>query len=149
MRATNFSLIVNVLLGISPPSICAVPTFRNHVSFHLQRLEVDSLPPAFEDGTDTWFRNVGTAHIDAGEVPKRTVAIFKSRRKLEMYGIKMLFVTILLLSLHCVLFRLNSVSYLWMLRCKFFSRREINFVSVSSSGYLALGRPINTTTTPK
>jgi hypothetical protein len=32
-----------------------------------------SLPPAFEDGT--WFRNVSTAHIDAGEIPKRTVTI--------------------------------------------------------------------------
>jgi hypothetical protein len=47
--------------------------------FHLQRLEV-----AFEDGTDTWFRNVGTAHIDAGEIPKRTATILKSRRKLEI-----------------------------------------------------------------
>ena len=27
--------------------------------FHFQRLVVDSLPPAFEDGTDTGFRNVG------------------------------------------------------------------------------------------
>jgi hypothetical protein len=54
--------------------------------FHLQRLEVDSLLPAFEDGTDTWFRNVGTVHIDAGEIPKRTFTIFKSRRKLEMYN---------------------------------------------------------------
>jgi hypothetical protein len=30
---------------------------------------------AFEDGTDTWFRNVGTVHIDAGEIPKRTFTI--------------------------------------------------------------------------
>jgi hypothetical protein len=35
------------------------------------------LPPAFEDGTDTWFRNVGTVHIDAGEIPKRTFTVFK------------------------------------------------------------------------
>jgi hypothetical protein len=38
-----------------------------------------------EDGTDTWFRNVGTVHIDAGEITKRTFTIFKSRRKLEIY----------------------------------------------------------------
>jgi hypothetical protein len=34
-----------------------------------------SLPLAFEDGTDTWFRNVDTVHIDAGEIPKRTFTI--------------------------------------------------------------------------
>ena len=39
--------------------------------FHLQRLVVDSLPPAFEDGTDTAFRNVGQLQIDAGEIPKK------------------------------------------------------------------------------
>jgi len=43
------------------------------------------LLPAFEDGTDTWFRNVGKSHIDAGEIAKRTYTIFKSRRKLEIY----------------------------------------------------------------
>jgi len=41
---------------------------------------------AFEDGTDTWFRNVGILYIDAGEIPKRTYTIFKSRRKLEIYN---------------------------------------------------------------
>ena len=45
-----------------------------------------SLLPALEDGTDTWFRNVGVSHIDAGEIPKRTYTIFKSRRKLEIYN---------------------------------------------------------------
>jgi hypothetical protein len=45
-----------------------------------------SLPPDFEDGADTWFRNVGTVHIDAGEIPKRKFTIFKSRRKLEIYN---------------------------------------------------------------
>ena len=44
------------------------------------------LLPAFEDGTDTWFRNVGILHIDAREIPKRTYTIFKSRRKLEIYS---------------------------------------------------------------
>ena len=45
-----------------------------------------SLLPAFEDGTDTWFRNVGILYIDAGEIPKRKYTIFKSRRKLEIYN---------------------------------------------------------------
>jgi hypothetical protein len=35
-----------------------------------------SLLPAFEDGTDTWFRNVSKLHIDAGEIPKRTYTTF-------------------------------------------------------------------------
>ena len=43
--------------------------------FHLQRLMVDCLPPAFEDGTDTGFRNVGQLQIDAGEITKRTFSI--------------------------------------------------------------------------
>ena len=29
-----------------------------------------SLPPAFEDGTDTGFRNVCELQFDAGEIPK-------------------------------------------------------------------------------
>ena len=53
--------------------------------FHLQRLVVDySLPPAFEDRTDTGFRNFGQLQIRAGEIPKRTFSIFKSRRKSEI-----------------------------------------------------------------
>jgi hypothetical protein len=47
--------------------------------FHLQRLEVDCLLQAFEDGTDTWFRNVGKLNIDAGEIPKRTYTIVTLR----------------------------------------------------------------------
>jgi len=31
--------------------------------------------PAFEDGTDTGFRNVGQLQFDAGEIPKRTYII--------------------------------------------------------------------------
>ena len=67
--------------------------FGTMYQFHLQRLEVDSLLPAFEDGTDTWFRNVGILHIDAREIPKRTHTIFKSRRKLEIYKFKIVFKT--------------------------------------------------------
>ena len=29
------------------------------------------IPPAYEDGTDTVFRNVGIYNLDAGELPKR------------------------------------------------------------------------------
>jgi len=78
------SRIVYVLLGISPASICNLPTFRNHVS--VPSSEAGRLLPAFEDGTDTWFRNVGILHIDAREIPKRTYTIFKSWRKLEIYN---------------------------------------------------------------
>ena len=38
----------------------------------LHVLTPHSLLPAFEDGTDTWFRNVGKLHADTGEIPKRT-----------------------------------------------------------------------------
>jgi len=40
--------------------------------------------PAFEDGTDTGFRNVGQLQFDAGEIPGRIYTIFKSRRKSEI-----------------------------------------------------------------
>jgi len=40
--------------------------------------------PAFEDGTDTGFRNVGQLQFDAGEIPRRKYTIFKSRRKSEI-----------------------------------------------------------------
>ena len=53
----------------SPASICNLPTFRNHVS--VPSSKAGRLLPAFEDGTDTWFRNVGKLHTDAGEIPKK------------------------------------------------------------------------------
>jgi hypothetical protein len=40
--------------------------------------------PAFEDGPDREFRNVGKTQSDAGEIPKRTYTIFKTRRKFEI-----------------------------------------------------------------
>jgi len=43
-----------------------------------------TLHPAFKDGTDTGFRNVGQLQFDAEEIPKRTYTIFKSRRKFEI-----------------------------------------------------------------
>ena len=59
--------------------------FGTMCQFHLQRLQVDcdSLLPAFEDGTDTWFRNVGISHIDAGEIPKRTFTIGKEQTEVR------------------------------------------------------------------
>jgi hypothetical protein len=32
--------------------------------------------PAFEDGTDRWFRNVGIQKSDAGDTPRRLLTIF-------------------------------------------------------------------------
>jgi len=40
--------------------------------------------PAFEDGTDRVFRNVGIYKSDAGESPKRKQTTFWTRRKLEI-----------------------------------------------------------------
>jgi hypothetical protein len=40
--------------------------------------------PAFEDGTDRWFRNVGIQKSDAGDTPKRLLTICKTRRKFEI-----------------------------------------------------------------
>jgi len=39
--------------------------------------------PAYEDGTDRVFRNVGIQQSDVGEIPKRIHTIFKTRRKFE------------------------------------------------------------------
>jgi len=59
--------------------------FGTLYQFHLQRLGVQyTVNPAFEDGTDTGFRNVCQLQFDAGEVPKRKYTIFKSRRKSEI-----------------------------------------------------------------
>ena len=52
--------------------------FGTLYQFHLQRLDVDSLHPAFEDGTDTRFWNVGQLQFDAGEIPTRTYTTLHS-----------------------------------------------------------------------
>ena len=52
---------------------------------------VYTVHPAFEDGTDTGFRNVGQLQFDAGETPRRKYTIFKSRRKSEIKNIFMYF----------------------------------------------------------
>jgi hypothetical protein len=55
--------IVSSLLGVSPASDFWMPMFRNHLSVPV---------PAFEDGTDRWFRNVGIKKSDVGDTPKKT-----------------------------------------------------------------------------
>ena len=76
-----------------PTTLCLTPPLvRERTSqqpwqgiyYTLLPLTPYSLPPAFEDGTDTGFRNVGQLQFDAGEIPKRTFSIFKSRRKSEI-----------------------------------------------------------------
>jgi len=49
--------------------------------FHLHR---QVHPPAYEDGTDRGFRNVGYQSSDAGELPKRKHVTYRTRRKLKI-----------------------------------------------------------------
>jgi hypothetical protein len=42
------------------------------VSYNHWTHPLNTLHPAFEDGTDRGFRNVGKSQSDAGEIPKRT-----------------------------------------------------------------------------
>jgi hypothetical protein len=46
--------------------------------------EASPFTPAYEDGTDRGFRNVGIYKPDAGELPKRKSTIFRARRKFEI-----------------------------------------------------------------
>jgi hypothetical protein len=56
------------------PSLCI---FRRPYILHIPH-------PAFEDGPDRGFRNVGKTQSDAREIPKRTYTIFKTQRKFEI-----------------------------------------------------------------
>jgi hypothetical protein len=58
-----------IYIGINPPHI---PT---PVMLHR---------PAYEDGTDRGFRNVGYQYSDAGKTPKRKHITYKTRRKLKI-----------------------------------------------------------------
>jgi hypothetical protein len=49
------------------------PNFCNTLSSHHP---LSTLHPAFEDGTDRGFRNVGKSQSDAGEIPKRIYTIY-------------------------------------------------------------------------
>jgi hypothetical protein len=80
-------LTVCNLLGISPASDCDLPTFRNPLSVPSSRAGcrvLSTLHPAFEDGTDIGFRNVGKSQSDTGEIPKRIHTIFNTRQKFEI-----------------------------------------------------------------
>ena len=69
--------IVYVLLGISPASDCGLPTFRNPLSVPYS----EAPHPAFEDGTDRGFRNVGKPQSDAGEIPKEHMQLYHYRQQ--------------------------------------------------------------------
>jgi hypothetical protein len=56
-------------------------TFRNHLSVPSSKA---GTYPAFQDGKDRWFRNVGMQKSEAGDTPKRLLAISKLRRKFEI-----------------------------------------------------------------
>ena len=47
--------------------------------------------PAYEDGTDSEFRNVGSSNSDAGELPKKEQITFRIRRKLKNRKIPIVF----------------------------------------------------------
>ena len=60
--------LLKMFFWVFPPrQIVVGRRFGTLYRFHLQRLVV-----AFEDGTDTGFRNVDQLQFDAGEIPKRT-----------------------------------------------------------------------------
>ena len=72
-----------------------------------------SKAPAFEDGTDRVFRNVGIYKSDAGESPKRKQTTFWTRRKLE---IKKFSIVLLLFQLQINMYLLTlplSFSLFW------------------------------------
>ena len=53
-------------------------------------LDVDcSLHPAFEDGTNTGFRNVGQLQFGAGEIPKKYIKKAEIVIICEIWGMKM------------------------------------------------------------
>ena len=58
------------------------PLYKYHVLSSLTILHTSY--PAYVDGTDGVFRNVGIQQSDAGEVPKRIHTRLKTRRKFEI-----------------------------------------------------------------
>ena len=55
-----------------------MPVFRNTLSVPSSYL------PAYEDGTERVFRNVGIKNSDAGELPRRKDTTFRTWRKFEI-----------------------------------------------------------------
>jgi hypothetical protein len=68
--------------------IFACRRFGTIYMFHLQRL--DTSYPAFEDGTDSFFRNVGIQKSEAEDTSKSLLTISKTRRKFEIENKKIL-----------------------------------------------------------
>jgi hypothetical protein len=62
----TFSVYINTIL---PARANLGPGINTTLSSHHP---LSTLYPAFEDGTDRGFRNVGRSQSDAGEIPKRT-----------------------------------------------------------------------------
>ena len=76
--------VVCFLLGDSLASDLYMLTFRNTLSVPSSKAGV-KFTPAFEDGTDRVFRNVGIYKSDAGESPKRKQTTLCIRLNL-LYG---------------------------------------------------------------
>jgi hypothetical protein len=60
------------------------PTFSCINTLTILKPSYSSYLPAYEDGTDSVFRNVGIQNSDAGELPRRKHTTFTTRRKLEI-----------------------------------------------------------------
>ena len=61
--------------------------------------------PAFEDGTDTGFRNVGQLQFDTGEIP---------RRKYTKMHLLVLWMSFWLFPIQCLLFLCATLAFMWM-----------------------------------
>jgi hypothetical protein len=71
------------------PLVFACRRFGTMYLVHLQRLDMKC--PAFEDGTDRWFRNVGMQREDAGDTPKRlltTAVVFPTVATVHGYCLR-------------------------------------------------------------
>jgi hypothetical protein len=81
--------VSSIFKGWMPPSPIG-PTspskpragYKYHASLWLSSFH--TLHPAFEDGIDRGFRNVGKPQSDAGDTPKRVHTIFETGRKFEI-----------------------------------------------------------------
>jgi len=64
-------------------------------------LQSHFIPPAYEDGTDRVFRNVGLYNSDAGELPKRKHNRYVTCIFTQLTGAK----------IHCIDRRMHSLNY--------------------------------------
>ena len=81
MLLQTFTVSLYIFFWVFPRrQIVVGRRFGTLYQFHLQRLGVQcvhTVNPAFEDGTDTGFRNVGQLQFDAGEIPRRKYTIME------------------------------------------------------------------------